>query len=126
MKANPVKKTVKTAEYLRYDFTKPEKRENAHDLARKTQYVDEIELRKKRLTADLKAEAETAASEVQRLARFVHDEHDYRMIDCEWEMNTPKNGRKWLVRLDTGEVVKEVAMTPGELQDKASIRGPGR
>jgi len=111
------KKQLKTTEYLRYDFTVPEQRENARTLARKTQALDEIDARRKRLMADLKAEEEAALAEVQKLARWVHDEYDYRMIDCECLLNTPRNGLKRLVRLDTGEVLKEVAMVSTELQE---------
>lgn len=110
-------KPVKVTEYLRYQFSAEEQKENAQGLARKTQALAELEARKKRLTADLKAEQETAEAEVQKLSRFVNDEYDYRMIECEWHFHQPKNGTKQLIRLDTGEISKEVFMSGAEMQD---------
>lgn len=110
-------RTAKTTEYLRYQFTLDEQRENAKELARRNQALAELEARKKRLTADLKAEQETAEAEVQKLSRWVNDEHSYRMIDCEWHFHEPKTGMKQLIRLDTGEVAKEVFMSGAEMQE---------
>ena len=110
-------KKIKAGEYLKYSFSRAEREENARTLARKTQALDEIEARKKQLTADLKAEMEAACVEVQKLARWVNDEYDYRIIDCEWTLHTPRTGMKRLARLDTGDVVKEVAMNTPEMQE---------
>ena len=121
-------KKLKSSEYLKYTFTPAERTDNARMLARKTQALSELELRKKRLAADIKAEQETAEAEVQRLARFVNDEYDYRIIDCEFTLHTPRTGLKTLVRLDTGEIVKEVAMTTDEMQQQLpfeeQVEGP--
>lgn len=110
-------RTAKTTEYLRYKFSAEEQHENAKNLARRNQALAELEARKKRLTADLKAEQETAEAEVQKLSRWVNDEHDYRMIECEWTFHCPKTGTKRLVRLDTGEIVKEIFMSRQEMQE---------
>lgn len=117
-------KPIKISEYLKYDFTPAERQENARTLARKTQALAEIEMRKKRLTADLKAEQETAEATVQQLARFVNDEYDYRMIECEVKLHSPRTGMKELIRLDTGEIVKELAMNTAEMQENLPFEDP--
>jgi hypothetical protein len=113
----PTPKPIKTTQYLKYAFSGHEREENARALARKTQALDEIERKKKQLMADLKAEQETAAAEVQKLARWVNDEYDYRMLDCMWHLHLPRNGMKTLVRVDTGELVEEREMNADELQE---------
>lgn len=109
-------KTKKVAEYLKYQFSEEETRENGKSLARKNQELTELELKKKQLTSDLKAEAESCTAAAAKLARWVNDEYDFRMVDCEVVLDSPEAGIKTMVRLDTGEVVKSEKMTADELQ----------
>lgn len=109
-------KPKKVTEYLKYQFSEEETRENAKRLARKNQEIAELELKKKQLAADLKAEMDTAAADAARLARWVNDEYDFRMVDCEIMLNSPREGQKTMFRLDTGEVVKTEKMTADEMQ----------
>lgn len=109
-------KTKKVAEYLKYQFSPEETHENAKQLARKNQQLTELDLKKKQMAADLKSELDTATAETARLARWVNDEYDFRMVDCEVILDSPEAGQKTLYRLDTGEVVKTEKMTPEELQ----------
>ncbi len=114
-------KTKRIAEYLKYTFSDPEQSENAKQLARKTQQLVELDLKKKQLMADIKAEAEEGASAVARLARWVNDGYDFRMIDCEVQYDRPKRGQKRIVRLDTGEEVVTRNMDSAELQDSLPL-----
>lgn len=114
-------KTKRIAEYLKYTFSDPEQSENAKQLARKTQQLVELDLKKKQLMADIKAEAEEGASAVVRLARWVNDGYDFRMIDCEVQYDRPKRGQKRIVRLDTGEEVVTRNMDSAELQDSLPL-----
>jgi hypothetical protein len=41
-----------------------------------------------------------------------------REIECVVEFHKPKQGVKTIIRLDTGEVVREQQMSGGELQEK--------
>ncbi len=109
-------KTKKVAEYLRYAFTEEETRDNAKKLARKNQELTELELKKKQLAADIKAETDAATADAARLARWVNDEYDFRMVDCEIMYDSPQVGQKTTYRIDTGEVVKTEKMTQDECQ----------
>ena len=109
--------TKKTQEYLKYEFSPNEARENAKKLARAIQQIAELELKKKQIMADLKSEADTAASDSAKLARWVNDGFDYRQIDCEVVFHAPREGYKTLIRLDTYEHVKNEPMTWPEKQD---------
>jgi hypothetical protein len=109
-------KTKKCTEYLKYQFTEEETRENAKKLARKNQELAELDLKKKQIAADIKAETDAANADAARLARWVNDEYDFRMIDCEVMLNSPGEGQKTTYRVDTGEVVKTEKMTADEMQ----------
>lgn len=114
-------KTKKVAEYLKYQFCSEETAENAKLLARKNQQIVELELKKKQLASDIKAEAEALAADVAKLARWVNDEYDFRMVDCEVMLDSPTAGQKTAYRIDTGEVVKTEKMTTDELQQVLSF-----
>lgn len=109
-------KSRKVTEYLKYVFGAEETRENAKRLARKNQELAELELKKKQLAADIKAEMDAANAEAAKLARWVNDEYDFRMVDCEIMYNSPQERLKTIYRTDTGEVVKTEKMTSDECQ----------
>lgn len=112
-----MKRKEKTTEYLRYQFTPEETAENAKDLARRTMALAELELKKKQLTADLKAETDKVTAEVAKLSRWVNDEYDFRMIPCFVRFNIPMDGKKTIAREDTGEVVRVDDMDGSEMQE---------
>lgn len=114
-------KPRKVSEYLKYSFTEEETRENAKRLARKNQELAELELKKKQLAADIKSEIDSANADAAKLARWVNDEYDFRMIDCEIMLNSPTSGLKTIYRVDTGEVVKQDRMTSDELQQELPL-----
>jgi hypothetical protein len=108
--------TKKVAEYLKYEFSEEETRDNAKSLARTSQQLSELELKKKQMMADIKSEIDDANAYAARLARWVNDEYDFRNVECEVTFDTPSPGWKTIVRLDTGESVKEARMTSEEMQ----------
>src|SRR5690242_13801523 len=109
-------RTKKVAEYLKYQFSTEETRENAKRLARKNQELAELELKKKQLAADIKSEIDTANADAAKLARWVNDEYDFRMVDCEVMLDSPSAGQKTVYRIDTGEIVKTEKMNSEEMQ----------
>jgi hypothetical protein len=115
-------KTNKISEYLKYQFSEEETRENGKKLARKNQELAELDLKKKQLSADIKAETDAANADSARLARWVNDEYDFRMIECEVTLDSPTAGQKTLVRLDTGEIVNTENMSADELQMALEFR----
>lgn len=59
----------------------------------------------------------TALDERQRqLAVVIRSGIETRLVACELQFHTPAEASKRTVRLDTGEVVREEAMTPAECQ----------
>jgi hypothetical protein len=115
-------RTKKIAEYLKYQFSVEETRENAKRLARKNQELAELELKKKQLAADIKAEIDNANADAAKLARWVNDEYDFRMVDCEVMLDSPTAGLKTVYRLDTAEVVKQEKMSTEEMQQSLQFQ----
>jgi len=70
-------------EYLKYRFNKEELAEIADEMAKAAGEMDAAEAKKKSVTAQVKAEFESAAAEHQKHARLYRDKFDYRNIDCE-------------------------------------------
>lgn len=114
-------KTKKVSEYLKYQFSEEETKDNAKRLARKNQELAELELKKKQLAADIKSEMDAATADAARLARWVNDEYDFRMVDCEVMLDSPTAGQKTIFRLDTGEVVKTEKMSADEMQQTLAL-----
>lgn len=106
---------------LKYEFSEAEDRQNAKELARQNQALVEAELKKKQVTADLKAEAENIAARIGKLSRWVNDGYDFREIQCKIVFNDPKNGTKSLYRTDTGELVESMQMEEWEKQSRLPL-----
>jgi hypothetical protein len=102
---------------LRYDFSEREKKEIATELANANQRKVMLEDQKKQVDADLKAQITEAESAISRESRKYTNGYEYRDIDCEIYFHFPTQGKKTTFRLDTGELVREAAMEPHELQD---------
>lgn len=52
----------------------------------------------------------------RKLGRVIRDRAESRMVQCVALYHTPVEATKRIVRLDTGEVVREEPMTQGECQ----------
>lgn len=108
----------KCGEYLRYEFTRDELEDKSKELARHTLERGRLEQNKKEVDSQLKAQIEAETSQIALLAGHINMGHESRMIDCAILWHNPKNGRATICRIDTGEVVRERAMTYDELQDR--------
>lgn len=115
------KRRDKCTEYVKYEFGDEEQRENAQKLARKNRNLAEHALKKKQLAADLKLEEEGLNSDIATLSRHVTDGYDFRMVDCRIVYNVPIVGKKDIIRMDTGELVRTDSMTEEERQEELQL-----
>lgn len=119
--------TPKHTEHLKCEFTDAEIADFARQLARANQSRGSIEQQKKEVDSQLKAEIECQNSIINRLSGLVATGSEYRAVECTVQLDTPENGRKRIVRIDTGEEVKIVPMTDADrqialdLQEKAEV-----
>jgi len=110
-------RTAETSEFLRYDFTPVEFMEHARVLGRLNQELARSEERKKSVTAELAADVKRHQDEVSNQSQLVSNGYEYRDIKCEIQYHVPEKGKKTIVRLDNGEVVRVAFMTGLEMQE---------
>ncbi len=113
----PKFRTIKTVEYLRYDFTPEEFLEHCRKLSRVNQELARFEEEKKRITASLASDQKDKQASVSAQSSLVSNGYEYRNVNCEIRFHDPEKGKKTLVRLDTGEVVKTSFMDGAEMQE---------
>lgn len=111
-------------EFLQYDFTKEELEEFSKELARQTIERSRLEQQKKEVDSQLKSQIEAANSQIALLAANISTGHMSRMIDCGILWHNPRQGRATICRIDTGEVVRERAMSYEEMQDRLPFEPP--
>lgn len=107
----------KVNEYLKYTFTDEELLVLSKTMAKKNQDLGEVEADKKRIVADFTAKVQTFESEISTLARKVYSGYEHRQVECKVMYHTPDIGMKTIVRTDSGEVVREEAMSTSERQE---------
>jgi hypothetical protein len=100
---------------VRYDFTDKEKAELARRMSDGLQRVDEIEGRKKSVTAQIKAELEAANALVRVVAAKHRDGWEYRDTECEARFVENRFEVEFF-NCATGEMVERRAMRPEERQ----------
>jgi len=86
------------------------------EIATKMVKYDAVEEEKKVLTKMLGDQMKDIRAEVSLLAKQISNRTETRSVKCTVELNVPVIGTKRITRLDTGELVKEEAMTPEERQ----------
>lgn len=105
-------------EFLRYDFTEEEIRDRAKQLALAVQTQTQVQEEQKVAQAQFKERVEAQVSLIGRLSRSINMGYEMRTIDCRIDFHTPVQGTKRLTRLDTGEFVRDEAMSPHEMQEQ--------
>lgn len=114
-KGKPDLQRVKCTDYLKCQFTREEKEGFSSDLAQKLQALEQLRIHKKQIVKSADSDIAETETEIKKLATFVKDGYEFRMVDCECTYDYTLT-TKIITRLDTGEVVRKVAMTAAELQ----------
>lgn len=116
---------MKESHFLRCDFSAEELREFSRELARKTAELSQAEEDKKAAVSQFADRIAANRADTSRLARNINSGYEMRMTVCEVLLNTPVTGTARIVRSDTGEVVKERAMTGTEMQGSLELSDAG-
>jgi hypothetical protein len=114
----------RSIELVQYNFSNDELRLLGEQLAREAQMVYDLTQKKKELAASIKVAITEADGRAASLARKINERHEYRDAECTARLNTPRVGWKTIVRVDTGEVIREDRMTVDELQEKLAFDAP--
>lgn len=101
---------------LRCEYSEQELAEKRDELSSVTIGAHEVEQRKADAAKEFKEQLDTLYSRGDVLAHQIKARGENREIDCVIELNKPTVGIKRIARLDTGEFVKDEAMTEEERQ----------
>jgi hypothetical protein len=105
-----------TEELLRYTFSPEEKQILSDKLALACQEKYTAEDEKKSAMAGFKKRIDEEIANMAHYSRLVNNGWEMRATECRIEYNSPVAGTKRIIRSDTGELVREVAMTGPEYQ----------
>jgi hypothetical protein len=119
--AKPERRSI---ELVQYNFTNEELRLLGEQMAREAQMVYDLRDKKKENAAALAVAVTEAEGRVSNLARKINERHEMRDAECMVLLHTPRAGMKSMVRVDTGEIVREERMTVDELQEKLAFDAP--
>lgn len=108
---------LKTTEFLKYVFSEEELRQFAKELARQSTMAAEAQEEKKAVVAQYSERIASCQTNISKLSRFINNGYEHRNIDCSVLFHAPTQGSKTITRVDTGEIVKIVAMSQDELQE---------
>lgn len=92
----------------------------AEEMARLEGQIGEIEERKKLHAAQCKAELDSVQDQIRVLARKLRERYEYRDVECR-EIRDDRTGRMTVVRLDTGDLIEERALTLKERQTELPL-----
>lgn len=112
----------KINEYVKVVFTDAEVADFARGLAQANRKRSSIEQQKKEVDTQLKAEIEAENTNIKRLSDHISNGHEYRNVECRVDLDTPEDGKRSIVRLDTGEVVKVQPMTDMDRQMRLELK----
>lgn len=97
-------------------LTEEELRSRALMLVEAVTAIDDTEAARTAATKEFR-ERITGLVETQRkLSKILRDQAERRMVQCAVLFHVPQEGTKRVVRLDTGEIAREEAMSAADLQ----------
>ena len=102
---------------LQCEYTPEELNEKRDELSATVIEANLVEGKKSDAAKAFKEELDALYSRTGILARQIKIRGEFRGVECAVEMNKPVTGVKRIVRLDTGELVKDEPMTYDERQD---------
>lgn len=78
---------------------------------------DEVEAAKKEAVKDFSEEMKALRGQMRELSRVIRRKSELRMVTCGVQFHVPEVGMKRMVRLDTGEIVRDEVMSVEERQN---------
>lgn len=98
------------------DLTPDEIQERAQQLGASLAEYDAVESDKKDAMKEYGEQLKEIAGRMRRLSRIIRSKQEQRIVKCAIFFHVPVVGTKRIVRMDTGEIVREEAMTQAESQ----------
>lgn len=108
---------MKTTKLLNCKFTDEEMRQFGVTLAQEAQRKERLEDAKKQSASQFKADIDAVDAQIRSLSQKLARGSEDRYVDCDVYYNSPEEGKKTIVRTDTGETLSVSPMTEDEQQD---------
>lgn len=108
---------MKTKKLLNCKFTDEEMRQFGITLAQEAQRKERLEDAKKQSASQFKADIDAVDAQIRSLSQKLARGSEDRYVDCDVFFNSPEEGKKTIVRTDTGETLSVSPMSEDELQD---------
>jgi hypothetical protein len=115
-KTNVLNMTVQT-EQLKADLTNDELLASADQLIQVLNEIDSLGRQKEAYASKYDSMIKDSVGKAEQLRMLIKDKYDLRMVDC---VNVLDNtvGKGFVVRMDTGDVVRERTLTAAERLSK--------
>lgn len=78
---------------------------------------DEVELAKKEPSKDFAEEMKALRGQMRSLSKAIRSKSEVRPVQCGLQFHKPQVGMKRIVRMDTGEIVRDEVMSLDERQN---------
>jgi len=104
-----------TSKYIKHDFTENEKKEIAGEMAQKMVELNELEVKKKDVMAQIKSEISSVESSIQILSGHYHSGFEMKSVKCKVKEDLETKTISY-IRIDTNECIEKRDMTSNELQ----------
>lgn len=98
------------------DLTDAEVQERAQQLGAAVAEYDQVDSDKKDSMKQYTDQLKEISGRMRRLSRIIRNRTEQRMVRCAVQFHTPVASTKRILRLDTGEIIREEAMTMAESQ----------
>lgn len=98
-------------------YTQEELREKGSELSSAVIDLSSIEVKKKAASDDFKIQIEAVEGQMYRLSREIREKGCNSPTPCIVRFHFPRIAFKQIIRVDTGELVREEQMTPYECQE---------
>jgi len=112
-------------EDLRCELTEEETRDRALQMTAAMNRLDELKAEKASTMKTYAEDINGLENTMRTLGKAVRSGIEYRAVICGVEFHMPVTGTKRITRLDTGELVREEAMTSFEMQENL-FQDPGK
>jgi len=112
----PTPEIKKTTQLLRCILTPDETIAAGKELAEATSELKELEEEKSNIVANFKAKSTEKEARITVLTNKIRSGYEYRNVECETRYDTPEEGRKQTIRLDSNTITATEPMTEEEKQ----------
>ena len=109
-----------STQFVKHTFTEEEKKQIAQDMAQKVSELAQLEDQKKAVASQIKSEIDKKQAEVNISATHLNTGYEMRSVKCEVERDYKRRLIRY-IRIDNGQIGREVTMTNEDLQKQLPI-----